>query len=231
MCFRYMENKWFEPLNEWLKKLAFFDILDRLGKAVILITVVSYGLGHWARQENAILRAWQVISQASGEPGDLGRKRALEFLIKNDENLAKVKLKKAVLVGAHLSNGHLREADFAGADLSGAHFDGANLQNTDFTDADLRGSILVGADLRDALFARSEFGGVNLAGARVGFLTWVKYVAETDPVPYGFDAYQWCVVEEMQEDSTAYVVRPNHRPQEICPPGGWPPKTISPSST
>ena len=105
----YAERKCFEPLSAWLKSWALFDILDRVGKGVIALSLALYIAECGSRREATIHRAWGVIADASGKPGDLGRREALERLISSEQDLRHL----------DLSGANLEEMPLSGLNLSG----------------------------------------------------------------------------------------------------------------
>jgi uncharacterized protein YjbI with pentapeptide repeats len=68
------------------------------------------------------------------------------------------------LIGAHLSNANLRDADFGGANLSGARLDDANLVEAQLISANLRSASLIDARLTRAYLNDADLHGAELSG-------------------------------------------------------------------
>ena len=74
-------------------------------------------------------------------------------------------VKKAVKVGANLTNADLSSANLAGTYLSGVNLTDANLSGTNLACADLSGANLTDANLSGAKLSRADLSGANLACA------------------------------------------------------------------
>ncbi|MDZ8054130.1 MAG: pentapeptide repeat-containing protein [Aulosira sp. ZfuVER01] len=133
-----------KPINNWLKELAFINILDALSKLGILIGVITF-LFELPKQEErakaerkrAHFEYWKAIdaAAASNTVTSYARKIALEDLASEGVSLRNV----------DAPNADLRQIDLTGADLVGANF-----YKTDFTEAKLDGANLSKADLYGA---------------------------------------------------------------------------------
>lgn len=191
----YAERKCFEPLSAWLKSWALFDILDRVGKGVIALSLVLYITECGSRRDATTNQAWAVFAAASGKPGDLGRRKALERLISEEQDLRyldlsgahleemqlsgvnltgvrlvdadlfEAKLIKATLYRAKLNGAGFREANLSGANLLFADLSGADLFRADLSGADLFQADLSGANLGLADLSGAYLWGANLSGA------------------------------------------------------------------
>jgi uncharacterized protein YjbI with pentapeptide repeats len=76
-----------------------------------------------------------------------------------------MRLQKADLQGADLSDANLRNADLLQTDLSGANLTGADLRGATLGFTDLSGASLTGANLSGAIFEAAIFSGAFLIGA------------------------------------------------------------------
>ena len=76
----YLAEEHLEAVLDWLKSLALLEILGILGNIGILIAISTYVGSEKQRRDAEVLNAWQTLTSAHGQPGNGGRKRALEFL-------------------------------------------------------------------------------------------------------------------------------------------------------
>jgi len=167
---RWLEANCFEPLVDWLNRLAFIDVLDRLAKLTILIAVVVYFMEAPARKLAGQRDAWLVINSAAGQGGSGGRIQALGKLCEEGVDMSGVILSGAWLRGVRLSGGRLWFADIAGADLleadlTGADLYGANFAGTHLWKANLTGARLWHAILTDAKLWRADLTDADLLNA------------------------------------------------------------------
>lgn len=188
--FYLAEKRWFEPAKERLDRVALLDILDRVGKAVILVSLVFYVGECGSRKEGAVFQAWQVIANASGKPGDLGRRRALSSLNKKGEDLSFLDLSTAHLSaidlrGVNLIDVDLHEAVLRRVDLRGATLVESDLQQADLSGADLRRATLQHVDLRRADLQRAD-----LSGMRVSSKNWFEDPRHLTEPPFANGAWQ-----------------------------------------
>ncbi len=190
-----VEMNLLKPVNEWLQSLAIFDILDRVGKGLIVLSLVLYIGECGSRQDATTNQAWAVFAAASGKPGDLGRRQAFASLINlgadlryvdlsggnyqdmqlggvdlsevkfEAANLARAKLSGAWLYKAELSGAILWDADLSRATLWKANLRGARLNGANLSGADLKGANLSGAYLVLANLSGTDLKGANLSGA------------------------------------------------------------------
>jgi len=187
-------------LIEKLRRHGFFSYLGVLG---FLIAVVGAWVSESRRidvskQQSTELRrlritqSWQLINGATGNPGDGGRRLALQYLVSIEESLAGVNLEGAwldsvQLPGAIMDNARMARVDLASANLRGAQMNnvvltganlrGAKLEHADLSDADLVGADLsyahlehanlYGADLTDAILVRTDLDSVHAADANL----------------------------------------------------------------
>ena len=212
----YAERKCFEPLNKWLKSWALFDILDRVGKGVIALSLALYIAECGSRRDAITRQAWGVITAASGEPGDLGRREALKRLISEEEDLRYLDLSGANLEQIQLSRLNLSGVNLADANLSGANLSGANLIGANLSGANLSRADLSGPDLIPANLSGTDLSAASLGGAIVISESWLEDVlhpAEGKPVK-GLDPGKWRVVHEEGDGSLIYRIRPVVAPSE-----------------
>jgi uncharacterized protein YjbI with pentapeptide repeats len=118
-------------------------------------------------------RAWAAIRSAQGQPGDLGRLHALQYLNEKGRSLAGTDISLACLPELHLENAELEGAVLTRADLPNAVLSRANLAGADLTGAKLPRANLVGADLTRANLTGANLWRANLTGAR---LAWADLV-------------------------------------------------------
>jgi hypothetical protein len=76
----WLEKRFLEPLDAWLKDLSIFNILDYASKIGVLIAVFTFLAGGEARKRQSHYQAWSVINAAVGQRAESGRKDALEAL-------------------------------------------------------------------------------------------------------------------------------------------------------
>lgn len=172
-----------ETFVDDLKSLAFVDLASVLADIAIIISLATFLTGgEQRRHDEQVYEAWQVITNAYGQPGNGGRIRALEFLNStpgtpgrrrwfglpwDPESLQGIDVSKANLVGirlpnASLSSANLEGASFSDADLKGAFLIGADLQDAGLSNADLQGATLLVANLQGVYLSRANLKDANL---------------------------------------------------------------------
>lgn len=173
--------------RRWIKTTAI--VTSTLAGLVITAVAFYQGLQEFReeredRRNARMVRAWELLRESMGEPGNVGQINALETLYIGDENLQNLafgcvkEIRKAgscmYLVGVDLRpietdetprKANLRKADLSGADLRGAKLTGANLSSGKLRLGDFRGAILDGADLNEADLYEAVLSGVDLKGA------------------------------------------------------------------
>ena len=116
----------------WLRRWAFVEFLELVGRLAILWSIVSFALTYRVTQEAQFkakhYQAWQLINSGHGQSGSGGRIDALQDLAKDKVSLAAVDLSGATLTRINLPRADLREADLEGTNLKGANLDGTDLR-------------------------------------------------------------------------------------------------------
>lgn len=184
---------WFEWVCEWmafgLKRWAFIEIIENLGKLSVLFALVLFITESDERANLKSHQAWQVVTTAYGKPGDLGRIVAIQDLADQNYSLLEVDVsnaylrrldigdKNAMAWGAKFNDTDLKAANLRGTRFSAAHFERsklhyADLSNTkldytylrcaEFIKANLRNASLEGAHLEFANFYGANLEGANL---------------------------------------------------------------------
>jgi uncharacterized protein YjbI with pentapeptide repeats len=180
-----------ETLTEDLKNLALFDLLALLANLAIIISLASFLTnGERQRHDEQVYNAWQVITNAYGQPGNGGRRRALEFLNStpgtpgrrrwfgtpwpseslqgvdvSKANLSRIRLPGADLKDANLQSANLKSADLRKTNLEYANLQEANLEAVNLQESDLEFANLRQVDLVDANLQQIALGAANLQGA------------------------------------------------------------------
>ena len=177
---------WFHYLADQLESWGWLRVLKALEHIGIVIVVVVFLWDLPVREETLKAfkeereaRAWSLIYQSKGSPGDGGRRYALEYLHNEKKanfaglplakaHLGKVKLPRANLRKADLSEANLFKANLSAANLGEANLSKvflgfANLRRAKLDEANLSGVNLIGADL-----SRADLSGANLSGAKLG---------------------------------------------------------------
>ncbi len=180
--FVWLEQR-MERLSDWMSRLAFFDILETIGKLTVLVVLIAYIFGADDRERQRHYNAWQVVTGAEGQDSTAGRKEALEELNGDGQSLVGLVAEDADLSGidlegAVLDSAKLRETDLSGAnfqdatlwraDLEEAYLADAQLNNAVLEEADLRKANLTGAELRNAELVYAKLDGSRLDRARLG---------------------------------------------------------------
>ncbi|EKU98465.1 putative low-complexity protein [Leptolyngbya sp. PCC 7375] len=174
-----------ETLTEDLKNLAVFDLLALLANVAIIISLGSFLTnGERQRHDQQVYEAWQVITNAHGQPGNGGRRRALEFLNSTPgtpgrrrwfgvpwakEDLLGVDVSKANLARIQLPGAYLWDANFQEVHLGSANLQKAILGNANFQKAILVNINLQQAYLWDANLQQADLGYANLQQADLGY--------------------------------------------------------------
>jgi hypothetical protein len=138
-----------------LSKFELLKILEYVGKAAVLVAVVSWILECPQRQQANRRVAWSVVDSKGG-----GRREALEYLYEN-----KVDLRGLYAEGGFFGNIDLRGADLVWANVKDSNFEEANLQNADLRDAHFERARLTGANLASAHLNGAYLNGAHLRGA------------------------------------------------------------------
>jgi uncharacterized protein YjbI with pentapeptide repeats len=160
-------------LSNWLKNLAFIQVLDSVGKLGILVALITFFLEIPKRDEQAKLETerrqfeyWKAIDSAksSSEVSPDGRftsyalRMALQNLVEEKDSSGKLlKIRNVDFSGADLHEINLAGADlmisqFRYSNLSDANFRNANLDKCTFARARLLGADFTGANLTEAAF-------------------------------------------------------------------------------
>lgn len=158
----------------WLKRWAFLDVLDRLGRLAIVVAVATWLWGIPARRQEAedqrkakIYQAWQVLNTAQGNAGGGGRIEALNDLVLEGQSLVGVDLSYANLTGLDLIEADLTSANLEAAvlhfsNLTGTNLERANLRNAELLRANLRHARIKAAQLQDAYMVAAELHNADL---------------------------------------------------------------------
>jgi uncharacterized protein YjbI with pentapeptide repeats len=163
--FALVEKK-MDQIATWLKDLAFFDVLETLGKLTVLIAAIFWLMQIDNREQQTYHEAWQVITSAKGQEGAGGRIEALQTLSRGGESLEGVEAENAVLSGVALEeNTNLDSAKFGESDLSDAVLQRVSLRNADLEKANLAQAQLDGADLTNALLQETDLSSAELPEA------------------------------------------------------------------
>jgi uncharacterized protein YjbI with pentapeptide repeats len=160
-----------DQFSNWLKNLAFIQVLDSVSKLGILVALITFFLEIPKRDAQAKLEAerrqfeyWKAIDSAKSgsEASPDGRftSYALRMALQN-------------LVQEKDSSGNplkIRNIDFSGADLHEINLAGADLMISQFRYSDLSNANFRNAALSKCTFARArllgaDFSGANLTGA------------------------------------------------------------------
>ncbi|MEM7062861.1 MAG: pentapeptide repeat-containing protein [Cyanobacteria bacterium P01_B01_bin.77] len=162
-----------ETLTEDLKNLAIFDLMSLLANLAIIISLGSFLTGgEQQRHDQQVYEAWQTITAAHAQPGNGGRKRALEFLNSSPGTPGRRRWfgwpwQKEDLRGVDVSKANLPEVQLPAADLASANFQRANLEEANFQRANLEEANFQKANLEEASFQRANLGKANLEGAKL----------------------------------------------------------------
>lgn len=165
-----------ERLSRLLERWALLDILERLGRLGILVSIVAGAYVYVTEADERRMQvenqqkvreyqAWQVINTARGNPGDGGRVRALHDLHRDHISLAGVDISEAHLLLLDLEGANLTRANLAAARLIGASLDRADLTGANLEEADLTGPTFVEANLKSANLTQAVLRFADLAGA------------------------------------------------------------------
>jgi hypothetical protein len=173
--------------------------LEYLGRFTVVVVLVLWVLEGPARERLRIRAAWDLVYQAAGNGGE-GAKAAIEELVVADQELSRLNLDGAILLGANLRGANLADARMNGANLFEANLSGARLFHADLRGANLGKVKLSGAKLYEA----------NLSGAILteAILTkadlkaaWVSpdTTPPTDPPPDWWDELLKSAYEDVAE--------------------------------
>ena len=155
-------------LLEKLEKAAWLRVFKVLEPIGILIAVVALILTLLTFQEEREARAWSLIFQSRGSPGDGGRNYALEYLHnKRKVDLTGLPLEKAYLKGIKLPKARLDHTDLQEATLIEATLIEATLIKANLSKADLSGANLRRADLHEAYLLQANLDKADLSEANL----------------------------------------------------------------
>ena len=175
----YCIEKALEIINESLKKMDLFPVLEHLSKLSILVALIVFVIEiperaeqRAAEQTRTNYEAWGVILSNEGKPASGGRVEALQNL--NQQNIP---LTNINLSGAFLSDIQLPNAQLDGAILNNALLNRANLEksymiNTKlekvaFINANLKEANFFAADLSNAVFREADLTKASLTEANL----------------------------------------------------------------
>jgi hypothetical protein len=136
--------------NTWIWKRV-----KQLEVMVIIVALAAFWLDYEARQEQRVVNAWTLIGaqQFDGdlcdeeEEANLGRKSAVETLLRAGVDLRGVQLERAYLPNIEFPGAGLRSADLGGAHLARADLEGATLASASLKCASIPIVNLMGANL------------------------------------------------------------------------------------
>jgi uncharacterized protein YjbI with pentapeptide repeats len=167
----------FESLTLRIKQIAFFEILDYLSLASVLVAILFWFAASGEQIRQTQIQAWYLISLGEQNGGGVATVQALEllnctssFLLCNQVSLEGIKLEAVNLPQLTLPRAILKDAELNGANLSyanlsDAYLEEADLVGTNFSYATLEGSNLSYTDLRRAYLFEADLTGADLTGA------------------------------------------------------------------
>lgn len=155
-------------LSNWLKNLAFIQVLDSVGKLGILVALITFFLEVPKRDEQAKLEAerrqfeyWKAIDSATSSSKASSGGRYTSYALRMAlQNLVEEK----DLSGKPLK---IRNVDFSGADLHEINLAGADLMISQFRYSNLSGANFRDANLSKCTFARARLLGTNFSDANL----------------------------------------------------------------
>jgi len=145
-----------EWLSIYLKRWAFLDILDRLGRLSILVAIITWFIQLPVQKEkehqNIISNAWTVLNTAQGKFGSGGREKAINDLIKEGVSL----------YGVNLSNGYYKLLKLSGQNMERSNFENSyildpKIIDCGFIDANFDNAEIVDAFIMACSFQRASF--------------------------------------------------------------------------
>jgi uncharacterized protein YjbI with pentapeptide repeats len=145
-----------EWLVYWCKGLAFFEVLEFVGRASVLVVIFLWFWEAGDREKQKHYRAWDLINSARGSTSDGGRREALQDLNEDHIDMTAAPLAKAYLRYVQLPKAILNEANLTKADLTGANLTGTELIEAKLTETKLIGTDLAGADLTNAKLTKLD---------------------------------------------------------------------------
>ena len=162
---------------DWHRPAEFFIVV-----AGFLVGAVTFYLEQEERRNQRLVAGWQLLSEKA--PGASGKKRALLYLLENQESLVAINLSYkrhgAPVYLQHLEvyneetdqGADFRLSSFAGAimansDLRNSDFSMSCLQFTELGKSKLMGSKFVDADLTNANLNGADMTGANISGANL----------------------------------------------------------------
>ncbi len=164
-------------------RLLPISLLDIQNLAVI-VAAITFIFSEGARRDADVYQAWKVITSAYAQPGNGGRKEAIEFLYSSPrrnpwfwlrwkkQNLAGLAVPKAYLTGiqlqgANLVNANFQEAVLKKANLQDANLFQANLSNANLIEAKLQRAKLIEANLQQTDLRLADLQQANLTVANL----------------------------------------------------------------
>ena len=169
-------------VKTWHRPVEFFIVV-----AGFLVAAVTFHLEQEERRNQRLVAGWQLLSERA--PGASGKKRALLYLLENQESLVAINLsykrhgapvylqnldvyneetdrgadfRLSSFAGAIMENSDLRKSDFSLSCLQNAELGNSRLMGSTFLNADLTSANLWGADMTGA-----KISGANLSGAHM----------------------------------------------------------------
>ncbi len=171
-------------VKSWHRPVEFFIVV-----AGFLVAAITFYVETEERRNQRLVAGWQLLSERA--PGASGKKRALLYLLENNESLVAINLsykrhgapvylqeldvyneetgrgadfRLASFAGAILNRADLRNSDFSLSCLQNTELGHALLMGTKFNNSDLTRANLSYADMTD-----SNLSGANLSGAHMQF--------------------------------------------------------------
>ena len=180
----WIEKRFLEPSDAWIKKQAFISIFSQLA---ILAAIVTFIGGEKVRRNNEVFAAWQTITSAYDQSGSGGRIKALEFLNSRPLRFPWIRLtkdwfwderekqcKEKLVLGRRWPREALNELDLSAKkaylveiNLCDAELRDAHLQHADLRRAKLQHADLVGVDLQHADLRRAKLQQAKLSRAKL----------------------------------------------------------------
>jgi BTB/POZ domain-containing protein KCTD9 len=148
------------------KSVPIFAVL--IAVAPIMMEVGKYILAKQQQTKQSHYQAWQIINSAKvSEGSSAGRIDALQDLVKDGVDLAKLDVTNAYLGGIKLPKAKLNNANFNNANLNKANLNNANLNNANLINVKLNNANLIYADLRGADLKGADFKNADIGAAKL----------------------------------------------------------------
>ena len=160
-----------ELINRSIKQRRF----DYFQYLIAFLVIPLIGSGIFAK-EALLYNYRKTLDSCQVEEKCVGRKEALEALVKAGRKINRFNLENADLENADLRRANLTGADLRGANLTRTDLTGANLTRTDLTGANLTRADLTGANLTRADLSEAHLTGADLTGAHLS----QAYLSEAD---------------------------------------------------